>query len=237
MCGRYTLHTEKEALAKRFALEVSALDALGEWTPRYNIAPTQPVLAIVLRDGRHEPRLLRWGLVPHWTRPGDPLPQWINARAESLATRAAFRDSFAQRRCLLPASGFYEWEAPRGPSHRKLPHFIARADQQPFAMAGIWARWRTPDGSALESCAIVTREARGRVREIHARQPAILVGPAESAWLSPALDGRLAELAALLAPVADDELVARPVSSAVNSARNDGPALIEPSDDPQLGFL
>jgi putative SOS response-associated peptidase YedK len=237
MCGRYTLHTEKEALAKRFALDPSELDALGEWKPRYNIAPTQPVLAIVERDDRRQPRLMRWGLVPHWTAPEEPLPQWINARAETLATRAAFRHAFAQRRCLLLASGFYEWEAARGARRRKIPYFISRRDSQPFAMAGIWARWRSPDGSALESCAIVTGEARGVVREIHARQPVILPEAAESAWLSHALDGRPDELTALLAAISSEDLVALPVSSAVNSAKQDGPELIERSDDPQLGFL
>jgi putative SOS response-associated peptidase YedK len=237
MCGRYTLHTEKEALARRFALEASELDALGDWQPRYNIAPTQGVLAVALRGGRRRALLLRWGLVPYWTAPGAALPHWINARAETLARRPAFREAFARRRCLIPASGFYEWQAPRGASRRKTPHWIARRDGRPFAMAGLWERWHPPGGATLESCAIVTTAAGPCVREIHARMPVILRESAEHAWLSHELDGELPELEALLEPLPDDELVARPVSTAVNSALREGPELIERSDGPQLGFL
>src|SRR5262245_15579603 len=111
MCGRYTLHTEKEALARRFALELAELDALGDWVPRYNVAPTQPVLALIERQGKVHAVSLRWGLVPHWTAEHAPLPSWINARVETAATRPAFREAFARHRCLIPASGFYEWQA------------------------------------------------------------------------------------------------------------------------------
>src|SRR5262245_9344099 len=140
MCGRYTLHTEKEALARRFALDPAELEVQGAYAPRYNVAPTQPVLALVEREGRLRALQLRWGLVPHWTAADAPLPSWINARAESAATRPAFRDAFARHRCLIPASGFYEWEAARGAGRRRIPHWIARRDGEPFAMAGIWAR-------------------------------------------------------------------------------------------------
>jgi putative SOS response-associated peptidase YedK len=237
MCGRYTLHTEKEALARRFELATAELDALGDWQPRYNIAPTQGVLALVEREGRRSARLLRWGLVPYWTAPDAALPHWINARAETLADRPAFREAFARRRCLIPASGFYEWQAPRGASRRKTPHWIARRDGRPFAMAGLWERWHPSPGATLESCAIVTTAAGSCVREIHPRMPLILPESAEAAWLSPSLDGRLEALAALLRPLPDDELVALPVSTAVNSVEHDGPGLIERSDEPQLGFL
>jgi putative SOS response-associated peptidase YedK len=237
MCGRYTLHTEKEALARRFALDAAELDALGPWIPRYNIAPTQPVLALVERGGRRRALQLRWGLIPHWTAPGELPPGWINARAETAATRPAFRDAFAHARCLVLASGFYEWQPARGASRRKQPHWIARRDAQPFAMAGLWARWRPTAGVPIESCAILTTAANAAVREIHGRMPVILRASAEGAWLSSALDGRPDELSALLEAVPAAELFARPVATAVNSAKNDGPGLIEPSDDPQLGFM
>jgi putative SOS response-associated peptidase YedK len=236
MCGRYTLHTEKEALARRFALEAPELDALGGCKPRYNIAPTQPVLALVLRGGRRSAALFRWGLVPHWTPAQGPLPQWINARSESAATRPAFRDAFASRRCLILASGFYEWQLPRGAGKQKIPHWISRADGEPFAMAGLWARWRPAQGDALESCAILTAAAQGALREIHERVPVILPAAAESPWLSPELDGKLEALTRLLQPLDAAELVARPVSSAVNSVKRDGPELLTRSDAVQLGF-
>jgi putative SOS response-associated peptidase YedK len=234
MCGRYTLHTEKEALARRFEIDPAELDALGEWRPRYNIAPTQYVLALVERGGRRRARLLRWGLVPHWTLPHAPLPNWINARAEQAATRPAFREAFARWRCLVLASGFYEWQGTRG---RRTPHWIARRDGQPFAMAGLWARWHAPDGTRLESCAIVTTDSNALVRGIHARMPVILRASAEADWLSHALDGQTRRLQALLEPVGADELFARAVSARVNSAEHDGPHLIEPAADPQLRFL
>jgi putative SOS response-associated peptidase YedK len=237
MCGRYTLHTEKEALARRFALEAAELEAPGTYVPRYNVAPTQPLLALVEREGRIRAVHLRWGLVPHWTAADAPLPSWINARAESAAARPAFRDAFARQRCLIPASGFYEWETARGASRHRIPHWIARRDGQPFAMAGIWARWRPPAGPALESCAILTTAANAAVASIHDRMPVILRETAERAWLSSALDGKLAELAALLEPIAAGDLVTRPVSPAVNSAKRDAPELIERWDDPQLGFM
>jgi putative SOS response-associated peptidase YedK len=237
MCGRYTLHTEKEALARRFELEAAELAEAGEYAPRYNVAPTQPVLALVERQGKRRAVQLRWGLIPHWTAADAPLPSWINARAETVATRPAFREAFARRRCLIPASGFYEWQAARGASRRKIPHWIARRDARPLAMAGVWARWRSPAGETIESCAIITTSANSAVREIHERMPVILREPAEAAWLSSALDGKLNELAALLEPVSADELFARPVSLAVNSAKHDGPELIELSNDPQLGFM
>jgi len=237
MCGRYTLHTEKEALARRFSLEASELDALGDWIPRYNIAPTQAVLAIVHREGRPHAARFRWGLIPHWTPAQGPLPQWINARSESAATRPAFRDAFARRRCLIPASGFYEWQAPRGAGKRKVPHWISRADTEPFAMAGIWARWRPVEGDVLESCAILTAAASGSLREIHDRVPVILPPSAEREWISPELDGQIEALSALLQMADTHELVTRPVSTAVNSVKRDGPELITRSDSVQLGFL
>jgi putative SOS response-associated peptidase YedK len=237
MCGRYTLHTEKEVLARRFALDPGSLDALGDWQPRYNIAPSQPVLALVERDGRRSPRWLRWGLIPHWSPPAAEPAGWINARAETAATRPAFRDAFARRRCLILADGFYEWQAALGASRRKTPHWIARRDGQPFAMAGLWSRWRPLDREPVASCAIVTTPANAAVRALHDRMPAILRPGAEAPWLSSALDGKLAELAALLEPIGAEELFARPVSIAVNSTDNEGPALIEPAAEPQLGLF
>ena len=178
---------------------------------------------------------MHWGLVPHWTRP-DAKPQGlINARAETADRKPAFRDAWRSGRCWVLASGFYEWQAPRGASRRKIPHWISRRDGAPFAMAGLWSTWRHPDAPPLHGCAILTIDASAVVREIHERMPAILSPEREAIWLSP--DSSPEQLRAALEPVDPAALEVRPVSTAVNRVANDDPSLIEPSDDPQLGFL
>jgi putative SOS response-associated peptidase YedK len=238
MCGRYTLHTEKEALAERFDFDPAGLGAL---TPHYNVAPTQNVVTVRARDGRRAAALMRWGLVPWWATGITAQPLMINARIEGIADKPAFRDPFRERRCLILADGFYEWQAAGRPAKRKLPHLIALASGEPFAMAGIWSRWRPKDALDLEpllSCAIITTDANPAVRPLHDRMPVILPRDAEAAWLDPAHDNNVESLLALLAPVTADALRIHPVSSRVNSVSNDDPSLLEPDDeDPQLGFL
>jgi putative SOS response-associated peptidase YedK len=236
MCGRYTLHTERDALARRFALDPPEL---AELRPRYNIAPTQPVWTVLEERGRPRALQMRWGLVPPWTRPGQPVPLRINARAESLAARPTYRESFQQRRCWILATGFYEWPRREGPRRgASTPYWIARRDGQPFAMAGLWSETSTgPGAPPLRSCAIVTTAASPSIGAIHDRMPAILPPQRERDWLSHALDGRLAELAQLLAPFDGGQLVVVPVSGAVNSVERDGPELIERSEPPQLSLL
>ena len=184
--------------------------------------------------------VMRWGLIPFWTKDETKLPQMINARVESVATRPAYRDAFRRRRCLILADGFYEWQRGLGAGKRKIPHWISREDGGPFAMAGIWSVWRRPDleRTWVRSCAILTAAANAAVAELHDRMPIILSPEAESAWLDPALDGDASELTKLLVPVAPEQLQSRPVSTRVNSAANDDPSLIEFCDeDPQLGFF
>lgn len=234
MCGRYTLHTEKELLLARFDLDPADL-GLEPWTPRYNIAPTQPVLAVIEREGRRRAGYLHWGLVPHWTAPDEHPRGLINARAETADRKPAFRDAWQHGRCWVLASGFYEWQAPRGASRRKVPHWISRGDGKAFAMAGLWSTWRRPDAPPLHGCAILTTDANAAVREIHARMPVILDPGREADWLAP---GRSPEqLRAALEPLDAALLEARPVSTAVNRVTRDDASLLEPSDDPQLGFL
>ncbi len=183
---------------------------------------------------------MRWGLIPFWAKDEAKLPQMINARVESVATRPAYRESFRRRRCLILADGFYEWQRGLGRGKRKIPHWIFREDGGPFAMAGIWAVWRRQDleRTWVRSCAIITADANAAVSKLHDRMPVILPPDAESAWLDPALDGNTAELTKLLVPVGAEELRSRPVSVLVNSAGNDSPHLIEFCDeDPQLGFF
>jgi putative SOS response-associated peptidase YedK len=225
MCGRYTLTNPDPAkLAARFMLGESAVPKVER---RYNIAPTDPVLAVRRTgDGGREAGRLRWGLVPgRWAekRSGRPL---INARAEGLTRQPAFAESFRERRCLIPADGFFEW---RRDERGNLPYWISRADGELFAFAGIWAALparASGEGELLHSCAIVTTDPNELIRPIHDRMPVILDPEAEAAWLAPDADED--ELLALLAPIAADSLTLRPISDAVNDVRNDDPGLLEP---------
>jgi putative SOS response-associated peptidase YedK len=237
MCGRYTLHTEKEALAERFGFDPSAL---AEQAPRYNIAPTQNVLALVAGAHAREPRIMRWGLVPPFAKEIGATAQMINARVETLDRKNAFRESLRAQRCLVLADGFYEWQS-GGPGGRRVPHYVARADGAPFAMAGLWAEWRRRGelfGDVLLSCAIVTTASNAAIEKLHDRMPVILPREAEGPWLDHALDGETGKLLALLAPVRAEELRTHPVSRRVNSVSNDDPSLLALDDsEPSLGFF
>ncbi len=231
MCGRYSLSSPDAALlSRRFDLRKGTE---GDEEPRYNIAPTDPVLAVRRSaDGANELGRLRWGLVPgRWAEKGGGRPL-INARAETLSSQPAFRESFAERRCLIPADGFYEWlNDERG----KRPLWFSLADGGLFAFAGIWAGLpeRSGDG-VLHSCAIVTTEPNGLIRPMHDRMPVLLAPEAEAGWLDPAAEA--GDLRALLAPAPDDLLVGREVGDFVNSVREDGPHLIEPREEQESLF-
>jgi len=216
MCGRYTLRTPAGELGEHFALA-----EMPELSPRYNIAPSQPVLAVVAPPRRAA--LLQWGLVPHWARDRTIAMRLINARAESLLDKPAFRDSFRQRRCLIPADGFYEW---RRDGRRKVPMHIRRRDGGVFAFAGLWARWRDPQGAPLASCTIVTTPPNDLVAAIHDRMPAILAPSEYATWLGEE-GGR--DPAALLRPHPGDGWEAVEVGRAVNDARVDGPECLSPA--------
>jgi putative SOS response-associated peptidase YedK len=224
MCGRFTLTSTPEELAERFGL-----DAVPSVAPRYNIAPGQDVLAIRSHMDGRSAAILRWGLVPPWSDPvsassSGPL---INARAETAATRPAFREAFRARRCIVPASGFYEW-ASRGDFRQ--PYWIAPHDGGPWGIAALWERWVAPDGARLESCALLTTAANARVAELHDRMPAILAPVDYAAWLDPERDP--AALAALLVPLATDALELRPVGTRVNRVDNDDAHLLDAVPEP-----
>ena len=220
MCGRYTL-TDPDPRLLRFRFGL-AEEARIEQEPRYNVAPTDPVLAIRLNEkGEREPGALRWGLIPHYSDPDGFDRLLINARAETVAEYPAFRDAFQTRRCLIVADGFYEW---RETELGKKPVWITRPSRELFAFAGLWAKAKRADGSAVHSCAIVTCRPGEVVAPIHDRMPVILEPEAESVWLDPQTGE--AELMRLLAPT--DALTVTEVSDAVNDVRQDGPALIEP---------
>jgi putative SOS response-associated peptidase YedK len=237
MCGRFTLHTEQEMLSGRFEVDLTGIPDLA---PRYNVAPTQPVLAV--RAGKERPReagWLRWGLVPHWAKDLKKLPQLINARVETVDSKPSFRTSFERQRCLILADGFYEWKAGPGKRGPKTPYFISLLDGEPFAMAGLWATWTPPEsegGSPIISCTIITAPANTALEKLHDRMPVILRPEHEAAWLDP---GRRepAELRGLLEPVDAAALRMHTVSRDVNSPRNDSPALIRPAEDPEPELL
>jgi putative SOS response-associated peptidase YedK len=221
MCGRYTLSSPVEIVADLFGLaETPALQ------PRFNVAPTQqaPVVRVEAPGAPATLALLRWGLVPYWAKEAAIGNRLINARAESVAEKPAFKHSFRKQRCLVVADGFYEWKK-TGP--QKQPYLVRRRDRLPFALAGLWARWRTPEGPPLDTFTILTTTPNDLMRPLHDRMPVILDRAAYAAWLDPAL-ADLESLNALLGPAPTEGWEAVPVSRAVNSPAHDAPDCIEP---------
>ena len=218
MCGRYSLIADLGTLGQRFSFDARQLS----FEPSYNIAPTQQVLTVV---GGEERRggYMRWGLVPHWAKDLSGGARMINARAESVAERPAFRDALRRRRCLVLADGFYEWQ--RSPSGRR-PMRIVMHSGEPFAFAGLWAVWRDPEGVRVPSCTIVTTAANDLLAPIHDRMPVVLPQGLEDLWLDHSVDDP-GVLAGVLSPYADDALHAYEVSTLVNSFANNGPEVIE----------
>ncbi len=217
MCGRFTLTTPAESLEQLFGLDMPTGLA-----PRYNVAPGQEV-PVVRRgaDGGRALAALRWGLVPAWAEDPAIGRRMINARAETVAQRPAFRDAFRARRCLIPADGYYEWR--KMPGRRSRPYYVTLPGHAPFAFAGLWERWQGPGGEALETCVIVTTAANARLAPVHDRMPAILGADSFEAWLAAPPE----RAHALLRPY-EGEIELWPVSTRVNRAVDDGPALIEP---------
>jgi putative SOS response-associated peptidase YedK len=218
MCGRFVAATPLPVLAERFGVDEVRV---RELPPSWNVAPTDPVPAVVDRNGRRLLGTLRWGLVPSWAPDPSGAARMINARAETVATKPAFREALRRRRCLIPADGFYEWRRRNG---RKEPVLLAAADGSPLAFAGLWDVWRR-DAQRLATCTIVTTTANRVVGAVHDRMPVILAPDAWDLWLDPGCtDPR--RLTALLVPAADDALVVRPADPRVNDVRNNGPELL-----------
>lgn len=224
MCGRFVAASPPDEIARYFGAEPP--ESILE--PSYNVAPTNDVYA-VLEDGtvrRVEP--LHWGLVPRWAKDPSVGNRMINARAETLAEKNAFKHAFRKRRCIIPADGFYEWR--REPGRKaKQPYFIRRSDGEPMALAGLWEVWRNPDvpGEELHSCCIITGEPNDKVRPVHDRMPVILPANAWDTWLDPEQED-LATLGKLLVPAPASLIELYPVSTDVNNVRNKGGHLVEP---------
>lgn len=223
MCGRYTFAPDLSQIGELFPGFSVSLPAGLE--ARYNIAPTQEV-PVVLNDGRREVSLARWGLVPSWAKDPAIGNRLINARAETLAAKPSFRSAYRRRRCLILADGFYEWQKVPGQT-RKQPVFVRLRGGEPFAFAGLWEVWRRGEGAPLRSCVIVTTGPNPLLAKIHDRMPVILPRASHAAWIEEG-ERDPGELGALLRPYPPDAMEAYPVSTLVNSPRNDSPACIEP---------
>ena len=220
MCGRYALKTSVPEIARILNAENRA-----EFLPSYNVAPTQSApVCRATTAGRREMVPLRWGLVPHWAKSVDDRYRMINARAETVAGKPAFRGPFRQRRCLVPVDGYYEWKAI---GNRKQPYFIHMRDESPFFLAGLWDRWDKADGDPLETFTIVTTTADEISAQVHDRMPVIIDPEQFGRWLDPAVNSA-ADLEPLLHHDAARGLALRPVSTYVNSPKNNGPRCAEP---------
>ena len=221
MCGRFTLFEADKILSKKFG--VSSIPPLS---PRYNIAPSQPVAAVrATTDGSgREIALLRWGLIPSWSKDPAIGTRLINARAETAAEKPSFRNAFRQHRCLIPANGFYEWQRQeRG----KQPYFIRMRDKRLFAFAGLWDRWESPNEGVIETCTILTTAANTVLAPIHDRMPVILPQTDYAQWLDPA-QKQMDTLSPLLVPFPPEDMLAIPVSPWVNATSNDDEKCIAP---------
>lgn len=215
MCGRYATALNQAEWSGLFPVRPDSLD-IPE--PRYNLAPSQGAPVIRELDGERRLDLIRWGLVPAWAKnPTDVRHNLFNARAETAAEKPSFRSAFKSRRCLMPASGFFEWRTVDGV---KQPYYISRVDGAPMVFAGLWERW-AKDGQELDSCTMLTTSANEFMRDLHHRMPVILEADAREIWLEEGSE-------AVLGPSAEGVLQAWPVTRAVGNVRNESPGLLEP---------
>ncbi|MCC9309647.1 SOS response-associated peptidase [Kitasatospora sp. RB6PN24] len=250
MCGRFAASTRPEDIVELF--DVRQWDPAETIEPSWNVAPTDPVLAVLERvpKGGREPvrqlRRLRWGLVPAWSKSPETAVKMINARADTVHEKPSYRQAFASRRCLLPVDGYYEWQTVQPESGkgkpRKVPYFVHRADGAPLALAGLYEFWRDRSrpadeaGGWLVTCSIVTTEAEPLLAPIHERMPLFLQPEGFDAWLDPALDDSDEARSLLVAPE-PGLLLARRIGSAVGSIRNNHPGLVEPATPEAEGAL
>lgn len=215
MCGRYRLSRRKQIIEEHF----DAVSGEEDWTPRYNIAPTQPVP--VIRQNPREPRrelsLLRWGLIPSWSRDALAAARMINARSETAATLPAFRDAFQFRRCLIPADGFYEWQKA---GKLRQPYCFEVREGELFTFAGIWEKWKDQAGTSLESCSILTTTPNAVTASVHDRMPVVLDPDAYDLWLDPGIRD-VAAVSSLLRPFDARLMRSYPVSTRINRVAND----------------
>ncbi|MQF97910.1 MAG: SOS response-associated peptidase [SAR202 cluster bacterium] len=218
MCGRYSLVANLQDLEKRFSFSSGDLSLQA----RFNVAPTQSVLSITNNGSTNEPRFMKWGLIPRWSKDTKIASNMINARAETIDQKASFKEPFLKRRCLIPADGFYEWARNNG---QKVPMRITLKSGEPFGLAGLWETWVSNNTDPITTCTIITTKANELMAPIHHRMPVILPKESEDIWLDPDnQDPKL--LKELLAQYPSSDMEAYTVSTLVNSPGNDSPDVI-----------
>lgn len=222
MCGRYSLSSSTEELIRELRIQ-ARFEVFENYQPRYNVAPGQNVLVVGERSGQRAAAWHRWGLIPRWAKDHRIGNRMINARAETVAEKPAFRSAFQKRRCLVPADGFYEW---RNDGKAKIPFRFLPHTEALFAFAGLWEEWRPPSGDPIRTCTIITTTPNEQVRDIHDRMPVILPPEAYDDWLNP--ESEIDHLLALLRPYPSEQMRRYEVSRRVGSPQNDDPSLIEP---------
>lgn len=222
MCGRFALYTDYAVILERFNIEESVVGE-SEYSPSYNVAPSQKVLAVVSDGMKNRLGYLKWGLVPSWAKDQKVGYKMINARAETAAEKPSFRHAFKKKRCLVIADAFYEWKRT---DDGKTPMLARMKSGKPFAFAGLWETWKSPEGEVVNSCTILTTEANGLMGAIHDRMPVILTEEGEKTWLDPKIEDPHI-LGKLLKPFDSAEMEAFEVSDAVNSPKHNGPELIQ----------
>ena len=224
MCGRFTLISSVADLQLRFGFAMEP----SEVRPRYNVAPTQSVLAVV-NDGTRRGEMMRWGLVPSWAKDIKIGNRMINAVSETAAAKPAFRSAFRRRRCLVLADGFFEW---RKEGKKRVPLYFTQESGDPMAFAGLWENWQSPEGEWIRSCTILTTAANSFIEPVHNRMPVILSAETEPLWLDPITESP-DTLEPLLLPAPPELLSVREVSPVVNNARTEGPDCIAPVAPPE----
>lgn len=235
MCGRFVSSSPPDELAKYFDVEAVSESVLE---PSFNVAPSNDVYVVVETGGVRRLDAFRWGLVPFWAKDPATGYKMINARAESVTDKNAYKHAFKKRRCIIPADGFYEWKKIPG-QKAKQPYFIHRADGEPMAFAGLWEIWRPPDdtdrtGEPLRTCTIITGQPNEKVADIHDRMPVMLPPSAWQQWLDPDNDD-VETLGKFLVPAPATLYALHPVTRAVNNVQQKGAELIDPTDEPLDG--
>jgi putative SOS response-associated peptidase YedK len=228
MCGRYSIVMSPAVM--RGLLDYSEMP---NFPPRYNVAPTQPIPLVRMWEGHRQFVLMRWGLLPSWVKDPKAFTLLINARADTVNEKPAFRNAMKRRRCLIPADGFYEWKR-NGATKR--PYLIRMKDGQPFAFAGLWETWVGPNGEELDTAAMITTEANAVMAPIHHRMPVILSPDTFAMWLDCA-NVSAVDASALLVPAPDAAMEAFEISPAVNRVANDGPEIQQPYTAPESAEL
>lgn len=222
MCGRFTLTVDPSQLQDAFGDFIFP----SQFAPRFNISPSQPVLAIP-NDAKNKADFFLWGLIPSWAKDPAIANRLINARGETIGEKPSFRGSFKYKRCIIPTDGFYEWKA-QGGEKTKVPYFIHMKDRTPFAFAGLWDEWHSPDGGTLRTCTIITTEPNELMATLHNRMPVILAPKDYAQWLN-AAPQTPEQLMHLVKPFPADKMSAYPVSTLVNKPGNDRPECVVPA--------